>query len=409
MSFLATKVFLSDVDVELSRSVQKNASVDSFKLVRYVDDLFIFFDVKDGASPFQAKEELLNKYADILRLSGLTLNQGKVEFGPTGALSLAEASESCVDFSELQTEGEIDDVAGRTARLFDEIAKRASDRDYLQQDFNEAVESAFAREEGAAPPMAAFRACLYHGQDSFREQVVIDSIRRALDSSKAVLSYNTDELTKCILNTNDGPLIKKMLNILFRAHRDGTWSSIDALVAINYLIGRGMMHEDLLKTLREAEPGLDAYIRMFCTSERFVASPASDVESKLILVISGDAPSKIQFANQLYHKVTRNYFKRVACMRAFFDRFSSVYRQKILHKKKKFLFREREIKQIYASIEGSDEMIHKAEMLRQHNPLAHASSELIVDSYKKDICEVIESLSKLISELLKSTDLPIGE
>ena len=54
-------------------------------------------------------------------------------------------------------------------------------------------------------------------------------------------------------------------------------------------------------------------------------------------------------------------------------------------------------------------MIHEAEMLRQHNSLVHASSELMVDSYKKDICEVIESLSKLISELLKSTDLPIVE
>lgn len=134
-----------------------------------------------------------------------------------------------------------------------------------------------------------------------------------------------------------------MLNILFRAHRNGTWSSIDALVAINYLIGRGVMHEDLLKILRETEPGLDAYIRMFCTSERFVTSPASDVESKLIFVISGDVPSKIQFANQLYHKVTHNYYERMSYMRTFFDRFSSIYQQKILHKKKKFLFREREI------------------------------------------------------------------
>lgn len=409
LSFLATKVFLSDADVGLSRNMQKNASVDSFKLVRYVDDLFIFFDVKDGASPFQAKEELLNKYADILRLSGLTLNQGKVEFGQTRALSLAEAPESCVDFSELQTEETIDNVAGRTARLFEEIARRAGGRDYLQQDFNEAVESAFAREEGTASPMQAFRSSLYHEQGSFRERIVIDSIQKALDSSKAILSYNTDELTKCILNTNDGPLIKKMLNILFRSYRDGSWSSIDALVAINYLIGRGMVHEDLLRTLRETEPGLDAYIRMFCTGERFVTNPASEVESKLIFVISGDVPSKIQFANQLYHKVTHNYFEQVSYVRAFFDRFSSVYQQKVLHKKKKFLFREREIKPIYASIEGSDKMIHEAEMLRQHNPLVHASSELIVDSYKKDIHEVIESLVELISALLKDTDLPIEE
>lgn len=410
LSFLATKVFLSDVDAGLSRNMQKNAPVGSFKLIRYVDDLFIFFDVKDGASPFQTKEELLNKYADILRLSGLTLNQGKVEFGPTSALSLAEASESCADFSELQAEEEIDDVAGRMARLFEEIARRSSGRDYLQQDFNEAVEFAFAREEETISPIHAFRFCLYHDQGSFREQIVIDSIRKALESSKAALSYNTAELTKCILNTNDGPLIKKMLNILFGAHRDGSWSSIDALVAINYLIGRGMVHEDLLKTLREAEPGLDAYIRMFCTSERFVTNPASEVESKLIFVISGDVPSKIQFANQLYHKVTHNYFEQVSYVRAFFDRFSTFYKRIVLHKKQKgFLYQEKDLAPIYSSIGDSKKVLHEAEMLRQRNPLIHAGSELITDSYKKDIREVIESLADLISALLKSADLPIGK
>lgn len=407
LSFLATKVFLSDIDVELSQSVQANTSVDSFKLVRYVDDLFIFFNVKNGMSPFRAKEELLNKYADILRLNGLSLNQSKVEFGPTSTLSLSEAPESCVDFSGLQTEDEIDNAAERMAHLFDEIVKRASNRDYLQQDFNEAIELAFAQEEEAAPPITAFRACLYRESDCFHEQIVINSIRKALDSGKVTLSYNTAELTKCILNTSNGPLIRKMLDMLFRSYRDGTWSSIDSLVAINYLIGKGVMHEDLLKTLKEAEPGLDTYIRLFCTREDFVTNLASDVESKLVFVISNDIPSKIQFANQLYHKVTHNYFEQVSYMRSFFDRFSSLYRQKVLHKKKKFLHKENDLKSIYASIEGSDKMIHEAEMLRQRNPLVHASSELITDSYKKDIREVIESLIKLIASLLKNTELSI--
>lgn len=407
LSFLATKVFLSNIDVELFQNAQKNASIDSFKLIRYVDDLFIFFDVEVGTSPFQAKEELLNKYADILRLNGLTLNQNKVEFGLTSALSLKEASESCVDFSGLQTEDEIDNAAERTANLFNEIAQRSDDRNYLQQDFNEAVESAFGREEESTPPIAAFRSCLYQKQDIFQEQIVIDSIWKALDTSKVVLSYNTAELTKCILNTNDGPLIREMLNMLFRSHRDGTWSSIDALVAINYLIGRGVMHKDLLKTLKEAESGLDAYIKMFCTNDLFLTSPATDVESKLIFIISDDVPSKIQFANQLYHKVTHNYFERVSYMRSFFDRFTSLYQHKILHKKMKFLYKINDIKSIYESIDGSDKIVYEAEMLRQHNPLIHASSQLITDSYKEDICEVIESLTKLISELLENADIPI--
>lgn len=168
------------------------------------------------------------------------------------------------------------------------------------------------------------------------------------------------------------------------------------------------MHEDLLKTLRETEPGLDAYIRMFCTSDRFVTSPASDVDSKLIFVISGDVPSMIQFANQLYHKVTHNYFEQVSYIRAFFDRFSTLYKRKVLHKKQKsFLYKENDLIPIYSSIDDSKKVLHKAEILRQHNPLIHASSELIIDSYKKDICEVIESMAELISALLKDTDLPI--
>lgn len=405
LSFLATKVFLSDIDAELTRSVQMNASVDSFKLVRYVDDLFIFFDVKNGAPPLRAKEELLNKYADILRLNGLTLNQSKVEFGSTSALSLAEASESCVDFSGLQAEEEVEDAVERMALLFDEIARRTSGRDYLQQDFDEAVELAFAKDIEDESPITTFRTCLYRESDCFHRQIVINSIRKALDNGKVILSYNTAELTKCILNTNDGQLIREMLNMLFRSHRDGTWSSIDALVAINYLIGRSAMHKDLLKTLKEAEPGLDTYIRLFCTREHFVTSPASDVESKLVFVVSNDVPSKIQFANQLYHKATNNYFEQVSYTRTFFDRFSTLYKRKVLHEKqKRFLYKVNELTPIYSSIDGSKEIIHKAEMLRQHNPLIHASSELITDSYKNDIREVIESLIELIAELLKRAD-----
>lgn len=408
LSFLATKVFLSDVDAYLFRSIQMNASIDSFKLVRYVDDLFIFFDVKDGTPPFQAKNEVLNKYADILRLNGLMLNQSKVEFGPTSALSLAEASESCADLSGFQVEEEVDDASERMAHLFDELARRTSDRDYLQQDFNEAVELAFAKKEEDATPITTFRACLYRESNCFHEQIVINSIRKALDNGKVILSYNTAELTKCILNTNDGLLIREMLNMLFRSHRDGTWSSIDALVAINYLIGRGVTHKDLLKTLKEAEPELDTYIRLFCTREHFVTNPASDVESKLVFIVSDDVPSKIQFANQLYHKATHNYFEQVSYMRTFFDRFSTLYKHKVLHEmQKSFLYKEKELTPIYSSIDGSIEIIHKAEKLRQHNPLIHAGSELITDSYKKDIHGVTKSLINLIASLLKSTDLPI--
>lgn len=410
LSFLATKVYLSDIDYELSESLQENASLDSFNLVRYVDDLFIFYNVKTGKSPFQVKEEILNKYSDILRLNGLTLNQGKVEFGLTSTLSLAEATESCVDYYDVQTGETLGDAAKRIEALFDEIGKRANNRDYRQRDCDEAIALSFTVEKEAATPISRFRNCIYYESDSFHEQFVVSSIQNAMDNGKVILSYNTAELTKCILNTNDGPLIRRMLGMLFCARRDGTWSSIDALIAINYLMGRNMAHTDLMNTLRETEPGLYAYIRSYCRSERFVTRPASDVESKLLLVISGDISSKIQFVNQLYHGATHNYFERVSYTRAFFDRFSSLYKSKTSHGKKvKFLHRERDLKQIYSPIDGSEKMIHEAEMLRQRNPLIHASSELISNSYKKDISYVIESLKYLVTELLQNTDWPMED
>lgn len=95
-------------------------------------------------------------------------------------------------------------------------------------------------------------------------------------------------------------------------------------------------------------------------------------------------------------------------MRAFFDRFSTLYKRKVLHKKQKsFLYQVNDLFPIYSSIDNSKKVLREAEKLRQRNPLIHASSELITDSYKKDIREVIESLIKLIASLLKNTDLPI--
>lgn len=410
LSYLATKVYLMDIDEELLQYAKRNKSIDSFTLIRYVDDLFLFFNVKPSNSPYQAKEDLLNNYADILRSNGLTLNQNKVEFGPTSSLSLTNASESCIDYTEPQTENEIDNASERIAHLFEELARRSNEHDYRQEDCNEAIESAFAGQSGTTTSITAFRSCLYHASDSFHAPSVINSIKQALGNGKVVLSYNTAELTKCILNTNDGALVKKMLNMLFCARRDGTWSSIDALIAINYLISRNMAHTDLLEVLKEVEPNLHLYITRFCKTARYATNPASDTELKLLHIIADDKQCKILYVSQLYQKSTHNYFEQVSYLRTFFDRFSTLYKRKILHQKqRKFLYSEKELKAIYSSIDGSEETIRKAETLRRNNPLIHASSELIRDSYEEDIYNVSKSLRELMLKLLESSDLPLKQ
>lgn len=406
LSFLTTKVFLSDIDAELIKSINGNTDVASFKMIRYVDDMLIFFNASHGVSPFKIKELILNKYADILRRNGLAINLNKVEFNQTSKLSLAEASESYVDFSGCYAEEVIDNPSERISQLFNEITRKSSGRDYREKDFYEAVELAFSQNDKHIDPITAFRNTLYRNV-VLNSQDVRDSIYRTLSSGKVTLTYSTNELVKCILDTHDEHLIKHLLSVLFLSYRGGYWSSIDTLIAINYLTNRGMQHRDLLSLLNKAEPGLSVFIDKYCISNRFVRNPVTKVEAKVLYIIADDYASKIQFASQLFHERTQNYFEQVSYFRAYFDRFSTFFKRKIMKDKQKgFLYKERDLFQLYSQIPESKIIIRNAEKLRQNNPLVHASSKLICDTYQTEIITVKRTLERLIAEIIEDVELP---
>ena len=219
LSFLATMVFLSDVDLALSKYMDMSSAVREYKLVRYVDDLYIFLTFQEDSIRYKTKAEILNKYADTLRASGLTLNQNKVEFISTAEISLAEASESCVDYSGHYAGEKVSDAVTRIEILFNQIANSTIDGDYNQSDFDNAINAAFTPEDSRVQSGTLFRQCLYGCTDSFRNAVVIQAMEKALGNGTISLSYSTDELTKCILNTRSERLIKQLLNSLFVANR----------------------------------------------------------------------------------------------------------------------------------------------------------------------------------------------
>ena len=407
LSFLATKVYLSDIDAELFRCIDSNCGAESFKMIRYVDDMFIFINVSNESSPFKIKELILNKYADILRKNGLALNLNKVEFGQTSELSLAEATESCVDFSGHYTGEVIEDPPGRISQLFEEIARMSFERNYCQQDFKAAVELTFSQEDRHIDSMTALRSVIYSNANLSCLSVK-NSIKKALLSGKVILTYGTNELVKCILDTHDDYLIKRLLNTLFLSYRDGTWSSIDTLIALNYLINRGMHHRDLLSLLRKSELGLSIFIDKYCINDQFIRDPITEVESKKLLVIADDDRSKIQFVNQLFHGRTQNFFEQISYYRAYFDRFSTLFKRKILKKKQRgFLYSEKELAKLYCEIPKSEQIIHAAERLRRDNPLIHAGSDLIRNTYQIEILNTKQSLEGLIASILEDVELPL--
>lgn len=403
LSFLATKVFLSDVDCLLSEYLDGALSVARYRLVRYVDDLYIFLSFAGTSFPYKAKNEILNRYADILRANGLMLNQGKVQFMPTSEISLAEASESCIDCSGHYAGEKVDNAAARLKSLFDQIAVSSIDGDYRQSDFDNAVKVSFASEDSRVRPEVLFRQCLYENATTFRDNAVVESIGNALRNGMISLSYCTDELTKCILNTHDEGLIKRLLNSLFEANRRGSWSSIESLAALSYLIARGACHQDLLKTIREAEPGLYSYIFRYCKNSLFATNPASEIEAKMLAVTKGDAVSNVLYVSFLQHKAVSNSFEQFGFIRSYFDRFTTNYKRRVQGvKQKDWMWKEKDIANVYSFVEGAKATVRAAEELRRANPLVHAGSQLMRDTYRDEIGEISRSLVKLMVASLSS-------
>ena len=411
LSFLATKVFLLDADKKLETACRNNRQVQSFKLIRYVDDLYVFFNT-ESKMPSEVKNGLLNLYADFLRDEGLTLNQAKVQFGLSQNLPLSELTNTYTDCYVYHGVEAVDNPIDKISFFFDIIRERASSKDYVQGDFDSAVQSAFPFAGNQMDSLAQLRHCIFRDAGVFRNKRVIDSINAALSIGLVVLTYNTDDLVKCILNTRDEVPIKRLLRNVFNSAKSGTWSSLSALISVCYLLNRGFSHHDLLITLERAESGLYSFIERYCLPGSLPCFTISDIERKMIRVLDGDLNCKLQYVNQLLHKTTHNYFEYASYYRSFFDRFSSLYcaknttnNDKKKQHKIKWLYKEKELRPLYSAIEDSSIIIRNAEDLRQKNPLIHASSELIRDTYIEDIEKVVQSLRGLIEQLLSITDI----
>lgn len=402
LSFLATKVYLADIDKALSERLSFLTSINRFELVRYVDDLYIFFDVADDADLLKVKYSLVNIYADLLREANLSLKQEKLALMDAADVLTLSAQISCVDFSGNNADEDIPVDASRIENLFLGLASAIDGREYTIEDFNRVLEGSFTFEELTTTPIAAFRQCLYKNDNLFKKQPVVSAIRKALEKGNVVLSFNTNEMVQAILKTRDEGLVKQLLNNLFVNSRSGSWCSLDSLAAITYLQHRGMQHRQLIELLEEHDAGLAKYCKEICW--RDASSPAlSPVEQQLVTILKEDVPGKIEFVSFLFNRATGNVFEMAAYYRSFFDRVSTYYHPKKSKKKNSWVWSKDELTRIYKDIPGATEVIERAERIRRQNPLVHAGGEIIErPTHSAELKEIVSSLSDLLALLLSS-------
>lgn len=253
--------------------------------------------------------------------------------------------------------------------------------------------------------MSVFRHCLYKQEDLYKQTGAIEAMNNALRCGQALFSFNTSDLMNCYLNSHDEFLIKQLLNNLFTSSRSNSWSSLDSLMAINYLLRRNMRHNDLRNLLKDEAPGLSLFCERYCR-EDFTRQQPSGFEAKAIKILKDDEPSKLQLIHYLYHTKTGNLFESASYYRAYFDRFSSLANHRVNGKKLQWLYKEKDLKSLYAHIDSSEKRIGRMERIRQSNPLIHASSETLGSpTCKEDLEFVIGAINEIMQAYLAGIEL----
>lgn len=138
LSFLATEVYLNDVDESFSKRMAHMYRVSDFRMVRYVDDLYIFFNASDEDA-FDAGCDIAGIYADALRQKRLSLNPSKTRFFLAYEAAKTAAEVSTVDFLGLDPDEDLPDESWRLSALFGGITTRIREKAYTEGSLDELI------------------------------------------------------------------------------------------------------------------------------------------------------------------------------------------------------------------------------------------------------------------------------
>ena len=406
-SFLATVVYLDEIDCRLNEFIDdKVPEVTSFKMIRYVDDLYILISTdREYEELHGAYNEIRNEYSSILKEWGLALNSKKCKLGLTKEIN-QDLKKSLYDefFNgekhqiEESYRGSLVDFLGK---LYERLQTDCPD----VEQYNELVEEHFYHEDIEFTASEVFNYFVYECEDEASSTEVARLIIRIIRRNINVLSLDPKRLGVLVMKTHNDSAIKATLNELFKRHRAGKWNSYDTTIAIAYLVQSEFRHIDLLSVLEKHCPALHEYYYYNCGTCFMRSFAYKRKHNTLCKVIGTDWKAFYLYFmyqaecrkknNLTAYAFYKNYFDRVTADLDFVVRTNEGERVKKPDYNR--FYKEGEFKKFYSVIPSAEETIKKAHKLRNENPISHSSAGLIdQNSTADDLSNTIEELETLI-------------
>lgn len=407
-SFLATVVYLDEIDSRLTSFIDTHISVfDNYKIVRYVDDMYILISTNSTEVEIHdAYNRIRNEYSSILKEYGLALNTKKCCIKQSFEIN-DELKKSLYDEYFHGEKHKIEHLfSGKLASFLQEISSVIS-KDYLDIDiYNTLIEKHFGDKSIEFTATEVYNYFVYEDEAEVKSPAAISAIIKLINQDVSFISFDPKRISVLILKTQSKSAIKALLNQLFRRNRAGLWNSYDTITAIAYLIQSEFRHIDLIDVICQNSQPLNEYYNFFCSGS-FINRFNNRRINCYCDIIGTDWKSNFLYRMYLVEQSKHNNLAKFAFYKNFFDRFTAdmafaaKYEPNAIKPNYKKFYKEREHQKFYFSTPNAHNVLEKAHKLRNSNPLSHASAELIdIDSTKTNLDDSIEEMQKLIDEFM---------
>jgi len=396
-SYLATIIYLDEIDTKLFEFVATVFGKNSFKMIRYVDDLYILIRSEKSIEQLSLDyEEIIHKYSTFLKKEGLSINMSKTSLDDSKHI-YNYLKKSLYDDEYENEDDEIEQYASVCMNTFlDSIYNASSLSTNSIKEYMKIIEDAFSIDGVICTPHDVYNYCIYEDSTILEDKKIHEILNKILKENIEFIKLDSKRLTILILNSKNENAIKKLINNLFKRNGDDSWNAYDVTIAITYLIQRNFKHEDLLNIIKTRCSEIHNYYSLFCKNPFTKILDNKNIKSLCSKAIEWDEYAAYLYFMYLFEKNNKNSFEAFSYYKTYFDRITANLDYKInspRHLNYRRFYTEQQLKTFYRDIDGSVEILRGAHQLRNDSPLSHSNSDLFYN--KKSTQELYDSITKL--------------
>ena len=415
-SFLATIVYLDIIDVKLGNFIKKLPNIEAYKLIRYVDDLYIWLKPKTESNLNQEYNDIRAEYSSILNSYGLTLNTEK-----TGLYSGSDIDEKLkwsIYNDVVNEQGNAVEMylynhnwTENVNKFITSLFEKKFDSTLTKESFQKIINNSFKSDDivGISGD-EIFKRIIYDHSEYLQDDFVIENMSSLLVRQGISTFYMSPQiLTTMVLNTSPGKnkniAVKSLLNQLFIRNKNQVINRYDIVIALQYLLNTGFSHYDLKeKIINRNEHNLYLYIKKFCC-QNFLIDFKKHNDYTNFKIINGDWKTYYLYFNYYVEISKKQYMEAYAYFKTYFDRMTALIAAYKNNKKLNVnkYFKTKQLEKFYETIIGKNvgKTLEKAGKLRNKNPLVHSSMEMVDWSdWTEIINKMINDLNKILQETL---------